>query len=467
MQAVKDDFDDEDTKLLRESLKERNKDEQRNEIVEDIKSSERYSYDWFESYINYLLTFEDIADTTAQKSISFQSIESYSVNGKISDKYFILKGANSMIPLNIEAFEDFSINLVFRNGLKINIIVEGVSKKGQDLLTYIPKGIESKLTSNFSQVVSVKISFSPVLDLVQRLYNAFTNENIITPWENIQEALQPLHFIYGPPGTGKTTKICNILKEEYSENPILKALVLVPTNKAGDVLAKKLVLDNVNLSVIRIGSATDPELEQLDEEIYQVSLNESVFDGANVIISTIHRFPYYQVSKEHGAHFKLFETEALWDMVIFDESSMLSLPYIVFALLGLKSVNPDTKYYVAGDPKQIPAIVDTTDKNLENLNLEDESIYKMLNIYSFDKEEQEKTKRENDVIENLNTQYRSIEPIGKLFSEFSYENLLHHGRDLSKEPRKVLPGSFIDTLKNPVSLINFLIDNDTSVLQPQ
>lgn len=463
----KDDFDDEDIKLLRKSLKERSKDQERNEIVEDIKSSERYSYDWFESYINYLLTFEDVADTTAQKSISFQSIESYSLNGKISDKYFILKGANSMIPLNIEAFEDFSISLVFRGGLKVNIIIEGVSKKGQDLLTYIPKGIESKFTSNFNQVVSVKINFSPVLDLVQRLHDAFTNENIITPWENIQETLQPLHFIYGPPGTGKTTKICKILKEEYYENPVLKALVLVPTNKAGDVLAKKLVLDNVDLSVIRIGSATDPELEQLDEEIYQVSLNESVFDGANVIISTIHRFPYYQVSKEHGAHFKLFETEALWDLVIFDESSMLSLPYIIFALLSLKSVNPDTKYYVAGDPKQIPAIVDTTDKNLENLNLEDESIYKMLNIYSFDKEEQDKTKRENDIIENLNTQYRSIEPIGKLFSEFSYENLLNHGRDLSKEPRKVLPSSFIDTLKNPVSLINFLIDNDTSVLQPR
>lgn len=463
----KNDFDNEDTKRLLESFKERNKDEERNEIVKNIKSSVRYSYDWFESYINYLLTFEDIADTTAQKSISFQSIEAYSVNGKISDKYFILKGANSLIPLNIEAFEDFNINLVFRSGSKENIIVEGVSKKGQDLLTYIPKGIESKLTSSFSQVLTVKINFSPVLDLVKRLYDAFTNKSIIAPWENIQEALQPLHFIYGPPGTGKTTKLCNILNEEHSKNHVLKALVLVPTNKAGDVLAKKLLLVNEALSVIRIGSATDPELEQLDEGIYQVSLTDLVLDGANVVISTIHRFPYYQVSKEHGAHFKLFEKEALWDLVIFDESSMLSLPYIVFALLSLKSVNPDTKYYVAGDPKQIPAIVDTTDKNLENLNMEDESIYKMLKINSFDKEEQLKTKRENDVIENLNIQYRAIEPIGKLFSEFSYENLLQHGRDLSKEPRKILPDSFITSLKNPVSLINFLIDNDTSVLQPR
>ncbi|PWD98788.1 AAA domain-containing protein [Marinilabilia rubra] len=463
----KDEFDNEDTKLLLESLKERNKDEQRNEIVEDIKTNERYSYNWFKSYINYLLTFEEIADTTDQKSISFQSIEPYSINGKKSDKYFILRGANSMIPMNIEAFEDFSINLVFRSGLKVNIIVEGVSKKGQDLLTYIPKGIESKFSSNFSQVVNIKINFSPNLDLVQRLYDVFTNEKIITPWENIQEAMQPLHFIYGPPGTGKTTKICKILKEEYLKNPIFKVLVLVPTNKAGDVLAKKLIVDNVGLSVIRIGSATDPELEQLDEDIYQVSLNDLVFDGANVIISTIHRFPYYKISKEHGAHFKLFEKEALWDLVIFDESSMISLPYIVFALLSLKEVNSNTNYLVAGDPKQIPAIVDTSDKNLESLNLDDESIYKMLNIHSFDKEEQEKTKRKNDIIENLNTQFRSIEAIGKLFSEFSYEDLLYHGRNLSKEPRKTLPENFIDTLNNPVSLINFSIDHDTSVLQPR
>ncbi|WP_320112294.1 AAA domain-containing protein [Draconibacterium orientale] len=463
----RDEFDDEDTKQLLKSLNERSNDEKRNEIIEVIKSNQRYSYDWFESYISYLLSFEELEDTTTQKSISFQSIEPYKIQGEESKKYFILKGANSVIPMNIEAFEDFSINITFRGGLKENITVEGVSKKGQDLLTFIPQGINEKLKSNFKQAVRVKINFSPVLDLIQRLYDAFTNDDILETWEDIQEALQPVHFIYGPPGTGKTTKLCSILEDSYSENPYYKALVLVPTNKAGDVLAKKLIQNNTQLSIIRVGSATDPELEAIDSEIYQVSVDDDIFDASNVIISTIHRFPYYQISKTHGAHYKLYSQNINWDMVIFDESSMISLPYIVFALLSLKDNCPETKYYVAGDPKQIPPIVDTSDKNLENLDMEDESIYKMLKISSFNEEEQALIKRDEDIIENLSTQYRSLEPIGNLFSKFSYEGLLNHGRDMTKFPKKQLPDGFIEDLKEAVSLISFPLDIETSVLKPR
>jgi hypothetical protein len=463
----RDDLDNEDTKLILESLKERSRTEERVEIINDISSNEKYSYDWFESYIRYLLSFEELADTTTQKSISFQKIEPYFIEGKISEKYFMLQGANSMIPLNIESFEDFSINLVFKGGVKENIIVEGVSKKGQDLLTFIPQGIKQNLKTNFHQVVSININFSPVLDLIQRLYDAFTNEDIIDQWDNINKTLQPLKFIYGPPGTGKTTKICKILENLYPDKPTFKALVLVPTNKAGDVLAKKLIKNKAALSIIRIGKATDPELESLDDEIYKTSVNEFEFDNANVIISTVHRFPYYQVSREHGAHFTLYSQEIDWDLVIFDESSMIALPYIVFALMSLMNGTTKTSFIIAGDPKQIPPIVDTSDKNLENLDMDDESIYKMLGINSFSKTEQEKVKRKFDIIENLTDQYRSTETIGRLFSSFSYENLLGHERNYKENPVKLLPESFIKDLKSPVTLINFPISLDTSVLQPR
>ncbi|HNL84696.1 MAG TPA: FtsX-like permease family protein, partial [Chitinophagales bacterium] len=57
-------------------------------------------------------------------------------NDEISDRYFLLCGASNLIPLNVEDFEDFKIILIFKNRPNEVIAVEGVSKKGQDLLGF-------------------------------------------------------------------------------------------------------------------------------------------------------------------------------------------------------------------------------------------------------------------------------------------------------------------------------------------
>lgn len=459
----RDDFDSEDSKKILDVLNERSLDEKRNEIIEEIKSSQKYSYDWFVSYLNYLLTFEELYDTISQKSISFQQIERFYNDGIPSKKYFTLKGANSLIPLNIEAFENFSITLIFFNRLRVNILVEGVSKKGQDLLVYVPKGIEEKLVVNFERVVNISINFTPVLDLLQRLANAFSNEEIITPWENIEESLPSLHFIYGPPGTGKTTKLVDILIDKFEHDYNFKALILVPTNKAGDVLAKRLVQKNNQIGVLRIGGPTDPELEQIDEDIYQISVDEDMFDSRNVIITTIHRLPYYQISVEHGANFKLYDqAKTVWDLVIFDESSMIGLTYFAFALHSLIAKE---KIIIAGDPKQIPAVVDVSDKKLEELEMSDESIYKMLKIESFDRKEQ--NLRDIDSIDNLQIQYRSVDEIGNVFSTISYKSLLKNGRDYANKPVKELPINFYSSLKSKISFIDLPIDLSNSIMEPK
>lgn len=459
----RDDFDSDDSKKILEVLNERSLDEKRNEIIEEIKSNEKYSYNWFVSYLGYLLTFEELSDTITQKSISFQRIERFYNDGIPSKKYFTLKGANSLIPLNIEAFENFSITLVFSNKLRENVLVEGVSKKGQDLLVYVPKSIEDKLVTNFDRVVNISINFTPVLDLLQRLATTFSNNEIITPWESIEDSLPPLHFIYGPPGTGKTTKLVNTLIDKFEQDFSFKALILVPTNKAGDVLAKRLVQQSTQIGVVRIGGPTDPELEQIDEDIYQISVDENIFDSCNVIITTIHRLPYYQVSAEHGANFKLFDQDkAKWDLVIFDESSMIGLTYFAFALHALIAKE---KIIIAGDPKQIPAVVDVSDKKLEELAMGDESIYKMLGIESFDPNEQHL--RSIDSIDNLQIQFRSVEVIGNLFSTISYKSLLKHGRDFEERPVKELPSNFYAPLKSKISFIDLPIDVSNSIMEPK
>lgn len=458
-----DNFESDDSRLFHDLIKDRELENKRIEIIEDIKTNERYSYEWFSNYLDYLLTFEEKADTITQKSISFQKIERFYSDGVPTKKYFTLKGANNLIPLNIEVFESFSITIIFANRKKENIIVEGVSKKGQDLLVFIPQGIDSSLVSKFDSVVNVSINFTPVLDLLQRLSNAFSNEDIITPWNDIEKSLPPLHFIYGPPGTGKTTKLVDNILEEFEKSYNLKALVLVPTNKAGDVLAKRLVEKNSSINVLRIGAATDPELEQLDEDVYQSSIDENMLDKTNVVISTIHRLPYYQIAKEHGASFKLYDSEQIeWDLVIFDESSMISLPYFAFALHAIKT---NEKIIISGDPKQLPPVVDVSDNKLEELDLGDDSIYKMMKIVSFDKDEQDNL-REIDSIDYLDIQYRSVEHIGDLFSNISYSSQLDHGRNFDDKPIKKLPEKFYNPLKSHLSFIDLPIDPDNSILKP-
>jgi len=146
---------------------------------------------------------------------------------------------------------------------------------------------------------------------------------------------------------------------------------------------------------------------------------------------------------------------------------MISLPYFIFAIMALKKHNPDVEIIISGDPKQIPPIVDCDDKDIEKLEYNDESIYKMMEINSFNPDEQILVKRECDKIENLSIQYRSVESIGNLFSQFSYGGLLKHGRDFGKKPQKILPETFIQKLKTPISIIDFPIDIENSILKPK
>ena len=435
---------DESLKAFESALKDENLKQERKDLIEKIKENTDYSYTWFESYLKILLTYESKQSTTVQKSITFQEIRRYIINEQISDKYFLLCGASSLIPLNIEDFEDFKITLVIKNSQNEKIKVEGVSKKGQDLLIYCREKIPQAVINKFSDIIQVKISFSPVIDLLERLYRAFTNRQNMDEWDDINKTLPPLHFIYGPPGTGKTTTLCNMIADGVKENYNAKFLLLTPTNKAADVLCKKLVKASDNpddiigrkikeldksgksISITRVGKPTDPELEEMEEDIYQDSVTMERVDYTNILASTIHRIPYFEIIDEEGDQTKIFRMEDYWDCIVFDEASMINLPYIVFAILALYKFNPNAKFIIAGDPKQIPPVVDVNDKDLEELDIQDENIYTMMGINSFKSTEQ--NLREGDTIKNLNSQYRSVKQIGQLFSDLSYSNLLKHDR---------------------------------------
>jgi len=419
------------------------------DLAENLNNSLKYSYDWFKAYLQLLTTYGEKQDTQKQKSISFQEIKPY----KADNKYFILCGASSYISPEIENADDFKVSLVFGNGKRENITVEGVSKKGQDLLIYCREPLSNNTLSQISKIFKVEINFTPVIDLIERLYKAFINENNIDEWENIQEAMPSLDFIYGPPGTGKTTALCNRINSIITDNENTKFLVLTPTNKAADVVCKKLYEINADIFAVRLSRPTDPDLEVY--EIYRDTIDYDELKRIDVVASTIHRLPYFDI-KNIGL---LFQYK--WDYVIFDESSMTGLHYITFAIMALFKSNPNINFIIAGDPKQIPPVIEIDEKEIENFDFQDENIYKMMNLESFKPEEQ--IIRDIDTIQNLATQYRSIPKIGQLFSELSYSNLLIHDRATNRKETKQLPEKLKNLISSNITFIDIPIDQDNSI----
>lgn len=443
------DKDEEFAKGIEELKKQLEIKKSRVDLAENINNSVKYSYDWFKAYLQLLTTYGEKQDNQKQKSISFQSIKPY----KADNKYFLLCGASSYISPEIENANDFKISLVFGNGKKENITVEGVSKKGQDLLIYCREPLSNNTLSRLSNIFKVEINFTPVIDLLDRLERAFENRNYIDEWENIKEAMPSLNYIYGPPGTGKTTTLCNNINEILSSNPNAKFLVLTPTNKASDVVCKKLQDINSNIYAVRLSSPTNPELEEY--QIYRDTLEDEDMQSIDVVASTIHRLSYFDI-QEIGL---LFQYE--WDYVIFDEASMTGLHYITFAIMALFKTNPNTNFIIAGDPKQIPPVVEIDEKELENFDFQDENIYKMMNLESFNPEEQ--IIRETDSIVNLATQYRSVPNIGQLFSELSYSSLLKHDRATNRAETKPLPEKFRNLISSNVTFVDIPLNQDNSI----
>jgi hypothetical protein len=129
--------------------------------------------------------------------------------------------------------------------------------------------------------------------------------------------------------------------------------------------------------------------------------------------------------------------------------------------MSLFKANPNAKFIVAGDPKQIPPVIEIDEKELENFDFQDENIYKMMNLESFKPEEQKI--RPNDTIQNLDTQYRSIPEIGQLFSELSYSGLLKHDREKNGKARKQLPEKFKELISSPVPFVDIPLNQDHSI----
>jgi len=172
---------------------------------------------------------------------------------------------------------------------------------------------------------------------------------------------------------------------------------------------------------------------------------------------------------------------------VLDEASMIALPYAAFVLhqraaLG-GGIAPDTpRFIIGGDPLQLPPVVAIAGDDLPPDFDKEQNIYTMIGLDSFDEAEQaQQVPRYAARIQNLTEQFRSVRPLGELFSSFTYGGRLRHGRERGVGGTTVsrpLPPAFARLLRadladpvaglkaQPLALLRFPVNSFESVYRP-
>ncbi|MEN6328646.1 MAG: AAA domain-containing protein [Syntrophomonas sp.] len=424
--------------------------------LEDLKQqaqeADKYSYGWFKALLELesLNSGENNANSR-EISISFAKVELE----EGTSRTLILKHPSRYIPQSMEDLADIPLELHFASQPMFKVAVEVVSVKSYTLRAKLRTN--AQITGvDLSLVTEARINAKNPVFLIEELRKAFIklgDENGFEDDFNMQENLcENIEFVFGPPGTGKTTYLAqDVILSMMRETTDLKVLVLTPTNKAADVLVRRLMdsmgIDHSYLNwLVRFGATNDNTIEQ--SGVFRDKTIDIRTFARNVTVTTIARFPYDYFLPDDGT--RLHINALKWDYIIIDEASMIPLANIVYPLF---KKTPE-KFIIGGDPFQIEPI--TTVDVWKN-----ENIYTMVELNSF---AEPTTVPYQYHVELLTTQYRSIPEIGEVFSRFAYDGILRHYR--SADSQRSLPiGDFFDV--KSLNIIKFPVSKYESIYRPK
>ncbi|MBR5545186.1 MAG: AAA family ATPase [Clostridia bacterium] len=416
------------------------------ELQQRALDAEKYSYGWFKALLELeTLNSNTNALNSKEVSISFARVE----REPGTQRTLVLKQPNRYIPQFMEDLADIPLVLHFGDQTK-TLAIEVANVKSYTLRVKLKSHVDIS-EIDFSKVTEARIDAqSPVflLEELRKQINALSEEFGYEDSFNMQENLcENIEFVFGPPGTGKTTYLAkNVIMPLMSGTEEPKVLVLTPTNKSADVLARRIMEvmgddTTYNDWLVRFGGTGDETIE--DSPIFRDKSFDIRTLNKNVTITTIARFPY-DFFMPQGA--RIFLNGIKWDYIIIDEASMIPLVNMIYPLYK----KTPKKFIIAGDPFQIEPITSVDLWRNEN-------IYTMVKLDSF---ENPSTIPHDYKVELLTTQYRSIPSVGSVFSKFAYGGILEHYR--KESDRK--PLNIGDTLKiEPLNLIKFPVSKYESI----
>lgn len=232
-------------------------------------------------------------------------------------------------------------------------------------------------------------------------------------------------IIQGPPGTGKTETIGHITK--YLTDNGLKVFITAPTHTAINNCLNAISSKVSNTSkVIKIGEkAQNKEIQNnnLISKKSRLSYYNSNYDGRGIAIGATAYSLCYPASKRLDGW--------VFDVVIIDEASQLSIP------LAVAAMSRTVKCIFVGDHKQLDPIIPKGSGN----EMFAESIFSRLaRLYPGE-------------INLLNRSYRLNEALIKIPNTLFYDGLLHSD-----------PGVKNDDLQSHFTDHNIILNNDPHVL---
>lgn len=406
-------------------------------LRETVEQSEKYSYGWLEALMALESQSNGAESVSGKHSINimFEHIH----EDKEHINRIVFSGASRSIPNMLEDIDGIPVTFFFRNGDKQTIVFDNASVKEDALIVRSNASMEQIIQSvrkNLSLIRCATIDVDKPIELIKRWKSLIDDLPFETDEESVKDNMRAdLKFIFGPPGTGKTTTLARRIIDLMEHNDKCRILVLAPTNKACDVLTKKILElePETDYWLWRFVSTMDSELEE-EEVVYQ--RDSDVMRQSQVcVVSTIARYSF------DGFDDGLLNSLD-WDYVIIDEASMIPLYQILPPIFNEHS----GEIWIAGDPFQIDPIV--------NIDLwKDENIYKMIGLQSF---ANPKTTPVDFDVELLMTQYRSIPVIGDVYSKYRYGGKLVHDRPASSH--RILN---MGLKESPLNIISFPVSKDS------
>ena len=414
------------------------------EKVTNASKLPKYSFGWFKALLS--LEKEGLSSRKPEVSISFSKVEKDP--DPDSPRIIVLSRPSRYIPQSIEDIPNIPLDLHMENGKTRSPEIEVVSVKGNTLR--VKAKTEDQIKGiDFSKVTYATIDVKNPDFLLDTLTEQFANLDLPDDFNMQQNLCENIEFLVGPPGTGKTTYLAKeILRPLMEKEDSCKVLVLTPTNKAADVLVKKIMQvsgndDSYNDWLARIGITEDAEIEK-SPVFREKNLDMDAMQKC-VAVTTIARFPYDFLIPGKGKAAPLNEIK--WDYIVVDEASMIPLADIVFLLYKQRP----KQFIIAGDPFQIEPIVKRNE-------WKDQNIYSLVKLNSF---ENPSTVPHAYKVVPLSCQYRSISEIGEVFSNFAYNGMLEHDRNFEKRKDLHLESLGI----RPLNIIKYPVKKYESIYQ--
>lgn len=413
-------------------------------LQNEAAQAEKYTFGWFKKLLELeLLGKEKESAERREITICFTKID----REPGTEKTFVLKRPSRNLPQWLEDLTGIPLDIVVGNRtLSPSPVIEVMSVQSFNLRVKL-KTAKALEGVNLDDVVEVRFAAKNpdfILAALRQGLQALPFEDSKNLKTDITENIE---FIFGPPGTGKTTflsekRILTLMRRPQG----CRVLVLTPTNKAADVLSRRVIErmsgdDSYKNWLVRFGATGDEELERSGvcpgKDIDLTGLTRCT------VVTTIARFPYDFCLPGNAPKQNLVDLK--WDYIVVDEASMIPLVNIIYPLYK----KPEAHFIVAGDPFQIEPIIACE-------LWKDENIYKMVELNDFANPH---TCR-NHPVTKLTTQYRSIPSVGRIFSEYRYKGILAHARKEDSFRSLEVP-NFIDI--RPLTLLKFPVSPYESI----